>query len=76
MFSKKLEYELIIEGMHCQHCAKKVEESLSKIKGVKKVLVDVETGKTIILSKTEVDNSAIKTAVENLGYSIKQPEEL
>ena len=71
MFSKNFENELIIEGMHCQHCAKKVEETLSKIKGVKKVLVDFETGKTKIVSKVELDNSVVKTAVENLGYSIK-----
>lgn len=71
MFNKNYEKQIVVEGMHCMHCAKKVEESLKKIKGVKKVQVDVETGKVEILSKTEIDNALINSAIEDLGYKVK-----
>lgn len=72
MFGKKnVEKEIYVEGMHCAHCAKSVTDSLKKIKGVKKVDVDVSSGKVVIESKTALDDAQIKTAVENVGYSVK-----
>ncbi len=71
MFNKNFEKEITIEGMHCMHCAKKVEDTLSKIKGVKKVSVELSSGKVKILSKDEINNELLKAAVETLGYSIK-----
>ena len=68
---KSLEKEITVEGMHCEHCAKRVEEGLKKIKGVKKVLVELETGKVKILSKNEIDNAQIANIIETLGYNIK-----
>ena len=69
--SKSFEKEITVEGMHCGHCAKRVEEGLAKIKGVKKVTVDLESKKVKILSKVELDNQVILTTVENLGYVAK-----
>lgn len=71
MFSKNFEKEIIVEGMHCGHCAKKVEDTLSKINGIKKVVADFNSGKVKIVSKTEIDSEALVTAVESLGYKIK-----
>ncbi len=71
MFSKNFEKEIIVEGMHCGHCSKRVEDTLSKINGVKKVVADFNSAKVKITSKTELDNSILNTAVESLGYKIK-----
>lgn len=71
MFSKNFEKDIVVEGMHCMHCAKKVEDNLSKIKGVKKVSVELETGKVKIVSKTELDDKTISTVIDNLGYAVK-----
>ncbi len=71
MFGKSVEKEIVVEGMHCIHCAKRVEDKLSQIDGVKKVSVELSNGKVKILSKTELDDSLIKTTVETLGYTVK-----
>ncbi len=68
---KNYQKQIVVEGMHCMHCAKKVEDSLKKIKGVKKVDVELETGKVVITSKAEIDDASINLAIENLGYKVK-----
>ena len=71
MFNKKFETELNVEGMHCGHCAKRVEDGLKKIKGVSKVVVDLNQHKVCVISKTEIDKNTIALAIEDLGYSVK-----
>ena len=71
MLGKNYEKEIIVVGMHCNNCAKHVEEALKKIKGVKKVLVELESGKVKILSKTEIDDTQINNTIDTLGYSVK-----
>lgn len=68
---KNYQKQIVVEGMHCMHCAKKVEDSLKKLKGVKKVDVELETGKVVITSKAEIDDASINLAIENLGYKVK-----
>ena len=50
MFSKNKK-TISIEGMHCEHCAKKVENTLSSIEGVNKVKVNLSKKEAIIISK-------------------------
>ena len=40
MFGKTNKKIISIEGMHCEHCAKKVKTVLSSIEGVNKVKVN------------------------------------
>lgn len=71
MFGKKFEKEILVKGMKCGHCAKKVEDTLSKINSVKKVIADFNSGKVKIISKAEIENTTLNTAVESLGYIIE-----
>lgn len=71
MFGKTYNKEFTVEGMHCMHCAKKVEDALKKIKGVKKVNVDLQSKTVTVTSKTEVDGSLVTSAIQDLGYSVK-----
>ncbi len=68
----KNKIEIIINGMHCEHCKKRVEEALNKIENVNKVKVDLKTGKTIITSKDIVDFSTIEETIKNLGYEVEK----
>ena len=68
---KSFEKQFVVEGMHCMHCAKKVEDVLKKIKGVKKVTVDLDSGKVTMISKNEIDAAVINSAIEQLGYKVK-----
>ena len=70
MFGKKIKYEVIIEGMKCENCAKHTKEALLSIKDISKVEVDLKNKKAIISSKKEIDNTMIKNTIEELGYSV------
>ncbi|HMK45299.1 MAG TPA: cation transporter [Methanocella sp.] len=74
MADKKI--TLIIEGMHCSHCAAAVTDSLKKVKGVKEAETVYTTGK----SRVVVDPAAAKTddlvkAVSSVGYTVKSIKE-
>lgn len=59
-----------IEGMHCEHCAKKVENTLKKIKEIEKVKVNLSKNEAIIISKTEIDNKTIQDSFKELDFKI------
>ena len=59
-----------IEGMSCMHCAKKVENAIKEIKGVKSVKVSLEDKQAEIISKEEIDNETLKSTIEDLGYQV------
>lgn len=68
MFGKSLVYVVKVEGMMCQHCAKQVEDALSKLSGVKSVKVDLSGKKATVKCKEEIPEAAFKTAIEEAGY--------
>ena len=56
LFGKeKITKEVYIDGMSCMHCAAKV---------------DLENKKAVVKLKKDVDNAILKSAVEDLGYSV------
>ncbi|MBT3318289.1 MAG: SO_0444 family Cu/Zn efflux transporter [Clostridia bacterium] len=62
--------ELSIEGMSCEHCAKRVTQALENIGGVVSVSVDVKEGKAYVQGE-DIDMAAMKQAVEDAGYDVK-----
>lgn len=74
MFGKSNKKTISIEGMHCEHCAKKVENILSSIEGVSKVKVNLSKNEAIIKSKSIIDNTAIKEVFKDLDFEIKNIE--
>ena len=67
---------LMIDGMHCGHCAAAITDSLKKVKGVK----DAETVYTTGKSKVVIDPEAAKLddlvkAVKDAGYTVKSIKE-
>ena len=63
-----MKQEIKIEGMHCEHCAAKVEAALSALDGVKKVKVKLAKG--IAKLDGEVSDEAIKSAVSEAGFTV------
>ena len=57
-----------IKGMHCQHCVAAVKGALEKL-GLQKVDVNLEKNNAII-GDDKVDTTAIKTAIEDLGFDV------
>lgn len=66
MFSKNV--IISIEGMHCSNCAKRVEDALKKIKGVKSIKVDLESKKANLKCLKSFQVSDINGIIEDLGF--------
>ena len=67
--------KLTIEGMHCASCASNIERSLSKVKGVKSVTVNLMIKKGFVEAEDKVNKTELKKAVEKTGYKISEIEE-
>lgn len=72
MFGKKYKKILIIEGMHCQHCASTIKNSLSRIESITKVKTNLEKQTVEIISKKQIDNDEINNIFSELDYKIKE----
>jgi len=70
MFGSKITKTILIEGMSCGNCSKRVEEALKGIKGVKSVSISLEEKKAEVILKSEIDNEILKTAVEEIGFKV------
>lgn len=63
---------ITIEGMQCNHCKMSVEKALKSIEGVTKVDVNLEKKNAIIHTNIDIDNSIIKKAIEEEGFSVQE----
>jgi copper chaperone CopZ len=59
-----------VVGMTCGHCVNSVTEEVTQVPGVTDVDVDLATGGLTVTSDTQVDDAAIRAAVEEAGYSV------
>ena len=59
-----------VTGMTCGHCVASVTEEISEIDGVTGVAVDLPTGAVTVSSTTQVDDAAVRAAVEEAGYRL------
>ena len=72
---KKLQHPKIgektvkISGMHCEHCAMSVTQRLNRIDGVS-AQVKLSKGRATVSCDRQVDNSTLKSAVEQAGYRV------
>ena len=60
---------MIIDGMMCEHCVKRVTDTLNSIDGVDATVSLNEKKATITLSK-DVSDSSLVDAVKNAGYNV------
>ena len=65
--------DYLVTGMTCQHCVASVTEEVGELAGVDAVTVDLNTGgaSTVrVTSSAPLDEAAVRTAVEEAGYSL------
>lgn len=60
--------EIRISGMSCNSCAKKIEDAIREIKGVKRVKVNFGNEKAVI--EGDVNEQEIKSVINGLGYKV------
>jgi copper chaperone len=58
-----------VEGMTCGHCVDAVTGEVIKLAGVGKVDVDL-AGRTVAVTGDQLDDSAIRAAIDEAGYSV------
>ena len=75
MFSKKIKTIVSIEGMSCEHCAKKVESALKSLENVKSIKVFLSKKEAVITSEEKLDFNLIKDAIEELDYKVNDISE-
>ena len=66
LFGKKKTVKLKIEGMHCNHCAAKVEAALKAL-GCK-AEIDVKLGKAVVTCPEKVAEAELTAAVTAAGF--------
>lgn len=66
MFHKKIIVK--IDGMKCDHCAKRVHDSLTKLEGVKSVKVNLEGKNATISYKDNIDIEQVSATIEEEGF--------
>ena len=66
-----------IEGMHCEHCKKKVEDTLYSIPEVEEATVNLDKKNAKITLNEEVDDILIANLINNAGhYKVKNITEI
>ena len=65
---------ITVTGMTCGHCEAAVKEELGGLPGVSDVAVELNAGgdsPVTITSAEELDEAAIRAAVDEAGYEVK-----
>ena len=65
---EKMETEIKVDGMHCQHCAARVKKAAEAVVNVTNATVDLSEGKAVI-THDDADISAVIDAINALGFS-------
>ena len=68
---KKIVY---IDGMCCEHCAKRVENALSTVANVVSADVKLKKNIAVLRSRHDIDDEEIKQVVADAGYTVKSIE--
>ena len=72
MFNKDKKAIVKIEGMMCEHCAKKVVDTISSIDNVSKVKVNLKEKEAIVSYKESLDTDLIIKKVSELDYKVTE----
>ena len=62
-----MEKEILIEGMHCNHCVDAVKKALSEIDGVSEVKVDLKKNIAVV-DVENVDDGVLADAIDSIGF--------
>ena len=65
-----IQYTVAVDGMACSMCEAHINEAVRKALPVKKVTSSHTKGQTVILSETELDETALRKAISNTGYQV------
>ena len=70
MFGKTATYEIMVEGMMCQHCVAHVKKALEAVKGVKEAVVDLDEKKATVTASCPCER--LVKAIVDAGYQAEE----
>ena len=56
-----------VPAIHCAHCAMSIREEISEVEGVEVIDIDLDS-KLVTVSGDELDDTALRAAIEEAGY--------
>jgi copper chaperone len=59
-----------VKGMTCGHCVSSMSQELRRLPGVESVEIDLASGRVAITSSQDIDDDAVRTAVDEAGYEV------
>lgn len=59
-----------VPGMSCAHCKAAIETEVSRVAGVTRVDVDLDT-KRVTVGGDVVDDAAVRAAIDEAGYDVE-----
>ncbi|NBE53930.1 heavy-metal-associated domain-containing protein [Streptomyces boluensis] len=59
-----------VAGMTCGHCEGAVSSEISELPGVASVTAVAATGQVTVVSAAELDEAAVRAAVDEAGYEL------
>ncbi len=66
----KLDEKYSITGMSCAACSARVQQAVSKLKGIKEVNVSLEKDEATITSNKEIKDKDIEKVITKAGYKV------
>ncbi len=63
-----------IEGMMCGMCESHINDAVRRALPIKKVTSSHTKGETIILTETDIDETALRAAIDATGYKVLSVE--
>jgi Cu+-exporting ATPase len=68
--------QLKVGGMHCSLCTDSIRRSVGRLDGVRSVQVSIAHEEALIeYHPTRIDPSSIREALEDIGYTVRPPDE-
>ena len=62
---------LMVKGMTCNHCKETATEAINNCDGIDKIIIDLETGKTLIYGNSINEKQIIDT-INSVGFSVSK----
>jgi len=62
---------LMVKGMTCNHCKETATEAIDSCDGVDKIIIDLETGKTLVYGNA-INEKQIIESINSVGFSVSK----
>lgn len=63
---------LNVEGIACSGCENRIQNAISKMEGIEKVVASNQNKNVIIIAKDDINEEVIKEKIKDLGFCVKE----